>query len=921
MAMKTHYVILFAWLCGYPISGVTAQQRAMDAPRQIQQTAPDAFEQMDASIRQFSRDARFDEASNAADTYIVAAHQRDGIKSISYANALSLKGYVRMMQGAPGAARILFLKALEVYQLAGNDPSSVAASQNNIGQTYFNEGKYDDAEVLYKEALALQETLKPHDPAATLASLFNLGQVQQRREQFVEAELLLRRALSLSEETFPAKDLRLAIALQNLATTLESQRKNKEAEALFRRAVAIRRLAQAADHPELAGALQGLGVNLYRQKKYVEAERSLKEAIEIRRRAPTFQAWLGHNLTDLAQIYILQRRYADAEALIVEALELYGRHLNPTHPDIAEAYFSLAYVWEAEGKLQKALDVSRKASAIHIARNAEVSSAQFQYQSHLRLLWANWELAPASNRHELFEESLTVGQRTTNSVAAVAVSRMTARLAASDPALQAVVRERQDLEGSGGVLERQLIAARASVQTEQVDQLRRAIESNTARLNHIQSDLITRFPEYTNLARPQPLSEASIRQTLGPGDAFVFYAETYDGVFVWCITQDGSNWQRLATDGNELERNISAFRDMITSDASYDFGSAYGLYSQLFGPIERLIDGKSHLYIVPSGPLTSLPFSALITAPTKLRVAASSQTAVYQQAPWFIRRFAFSILPSAANLKALKGLAAGPASRKPLIGFGNPVLGTASRVASAQMSETAANRSGTNKSERKQLGVRRTASIKNFWRGGAVNSDELRKLGPVPATENELKAVAKTLPGSVVYFGGEATETAVKQAKLEDYRIIYFATHALVAGELGAGEPSLVLTLPIVPSQLDDGILTASEISLLKLNADWVVLSACNTSAPGRVGAEALSGLAQAFFYAGARSLLVSHWSVDDIVTAKLMSRTFEAVAKYPTAGRARALQAAMLGVITDPSEKINVRPRYWAAFFAVGTD
>jgi CHAT domain-containing protein len=217
--------------------------------------------------------------------------------------------------------------------------------------------------------------------------------------------------------------------------------------------------------------------------------------------------------------------------------------------------------------------------------------------------------------------------------------------------------------------------------------------------------------------------------------------------------------------------------------------------------------------------------------------------------------------------------------------------------------------------------IRQSASIRSYWRGGSIDAAELRKLGAVPATENELNAVAKTLPGSKVYLRGEATETAVKQANLEDYRILYFATHALVTGELGAGEPALVFSLPQAPTQLDDGLLTASEVSLLKLNADWVVLSACNTGSPGREGAEALSGLAQAFFYAGARSLLVSHWSVDDIVTAKLMTRTFETVAKWPAAGRARALQVAMLAVIADPSEKINVMPKFWAPFFAVGTD
>ena len=98
---------------------------------------------------------------------------------------------------------------------------------------------------------------------------------------------------------------------------------------------------------------------------------------------------------------------------------------------------------------------------------------------------------------------------------------------------------------------------------------------------------------------------------------------------------------------------------------------------------------------------------------------------------------------------------------------------------------------------------------------------------------------------------------------LADYRVVYFATHGLVAGDVkGLAEPSLALTLPQPPSDIDNGLLTASEVAQLKLDADWVVLSACNTVAGDKPGAEAMSGLARAFFYAGARALLVSHWSV-----------------------------------------------------------
>jgi CHAT domain-containing protein len=144
----------------------------------------------------------------------------------------------------------------------------------------------------------------------------------------------------------------------------------------------------------------------------------------------------------------------------------------------------------------------------------------------------------------------------------------------------------------------------------------------------------------------------------------------------------------------------------------------------------------------------------------------------------------------------------------------------------------------------------------------------------LPETAIEVRRIAEVLKANKnnLKFGADASERTVKNAKLDNYRIVYFATHALVAGEVEKfakvkAEPALALTIPDSPTDLDDGLLTASEAAQLKLNADWVVLSACDTAAEGNPGAESLSGLARAFFYAGARSLVVSHWEVDSEAT------------------------------------------------------
>src|SRR6202043_915332 len=150
-------------------------------------------------------------------------------------------------------------------------------------------------------------------------------------------------------------------------------------------------------------------------------------------------------------------------------------------------------------------------------------------------------------------------------------------------------------------------------------------------------------------------------------------------------------------------------------------------------------------------------------------------------------------------------------------------------------------------------------------------------------------------------------------------RIVYFATHGLVAGDVkGLAEPSLALSIPPKPTDFDDGLLTASEVAELKLNADWVVLSACNTIAGDRPGAEALSGLARAFFYAGARALLVTHWAVDSEAATRLTTSTFDRLKAEPALGRAEALRQAMLAYLNDASSPRNAYPALWGPFALV---
>ena len=199
----------------------------------------------------------------------------------------------------------------------------------------------------------------------------------------------------------------------------------------------------------------------------------------------------------------------------------------------------------------------------------------------------------------------------------------------------------------------------------------------------------------------------------------------------------------------------------------------------------------------------------------------------------------------------------------------------------------------------------------------------IRGLAPLPDTAVEIRRVASALKAGKddIHLGAAVTEQRLRAIPLDQYRVVYFATHGLLPGELRCqSQPALALSPAdrATDDRTRDGLLEASEIAGLTLDADLVVLSACNTGGggSGKLGGESLSGLARAFFQAGTRSVLVSHWQVDSIATTRLMTRTFGHIGKAASRHTARALQQAQLDLLGNSE---TAHPYFWAAFTLVG--
>jgi CHAT domain-containing protein len=419
------------------------------------------------------------------------------------------------------------------------------------------------------------------------------------------------------------------------------------------------------------------------------------------------------------------------------------------------------------------------------------------------------------------------------------------------------------------------------------------------------ADIVKRFPDYLSLAEPEPLSVAETQQLLKPDEALAAILTGPESSLIWVVTRERADWAEIEAGEAALAAQVLALRRGLDpaaqradpAHAGFDLARAYDLYKLLFGRFTPLLAGKKHLLLVPTGPLSSLPFHVLVTEPPRTGLHGAD---ALKSASWLIRRHALSVLPSVQSLSALRKFNAGGIAVKPFFGMGDPVFGHPSW-------------NGGDSAR----GGPAPVTLATAYRNGLADLRPLQGLTPLPETAGELRAVARTLGASEkdIYLRDAATETRVKTVHLKDYRVLHFATHGLVAGDLsGLNEPALVLTLPPKATEADDGLLTASEVSTLQLDADWVVLSACNTASAERAGADALSGLARAFFFAGARALLVSHWAVNSEAAVDLTTRTFAALARTPALGRAQAFQRAMLSLIDEGQP-----PAYWAPFVIVG--
>ena len=876
--------------------------------------------------------------------------------------ALVLKETNRLSEAEP-----LYRRALAIDEKTfWPDHPKVANRLSNLALVLYDTNRLSEAEPLTRRALAIDEKTFGPEHANVATHLNNLALLLRATNRLSEAEPLMRRALVIDEKSLGPEHPKVVNRLSNLALVLKETNRLSEAEPLYRRALAIDEKTFGPDHPKVAIPLNNLALLLKDSNRQSEAEDLMRRALVIDEKSlgPEHPR-VAIRLSNLGMLQALNKRLDEAEPLMRRALAIDEKTFGPEHPKFAIRLSNLAVLSAERGDWMEAAALGRRAKPSLTARkggNADdgdglgksaVATDAWSLRMHARA-----QYRAGADDAVLREEGFELAQWALQTGAADALSQMSVRFGTRAGPLAQLVRERQDLIGHRQDELRRLDVAAGRADAKAAEAARLTITQMDQRLNAIDARLATEFPDLTQLANPKPLSIAATQALLGPTEALVLFLDVPDfgtlprESLIWVVTKNDARWRSIPRGTGALSDRVAALRcglDQAAWDGDgahrcngllggaftrddaragralpFDLVQAYELYQALFGHVQDLISDK-HLLIVPSGALSALPFHVLVTQSPA--AVAAFDAASYGNAAWLAKRHAVTVLPSVASLKALRQFAKTSRATRPFIGFGNPLLlgpdGNDRRAWDRQNCD-----GPVAPVQVASRGVR--SAMPKFFRSGYADVEQVRAQYPLPETTDELCAVAQAIGAtqSEVYLGDKASELTVKalsaNGELATARVVHFATHGLLAGETemlasSKAEPALILTPPKIASEQDDGLLTASEIAQLKLDADWVVLSACNTAAgeTDKPSAEALSGLARAFFYAGARALLVSHWAVNSDATVKLITTAFDELKADPKIGRAEALRRSMLGSIANGGGYAH--PANWAPFVLVG--
>jgi CHAT domain-containing protein len=827
-------------------------------------------------------------------------------------------------------------------------------------------GRFDEAERVARAALASEERAIPrYDEMAVVSrvALFPRGQMERsaeflrgelamallRQGRLAEAEVEQRRGLLNLLGRYGHYSPEVAGAVSRLALIVQEQGRFGDAETLGTAAVDIlENTGSGAGSSSLASALNAVASAQADREHWVDARATFEKSLsQVATDDDTRGRFLNGNLV-FGLVQLKTGNASQALAVMRRAANGRRQRLGERHYDTAEARGFLAMTLVANGKREEALQEFRAAVPILVQASRQADDddnnagardrrRQLILESYMGLL------ADTERTQEAAAESFRLADAARGQSVQRALAAASARTTLTDPALADLARREQDAQKQIGALEGLLSNVLGSPPDQQdaaaVQSLRARVDQLRTARAAVREEIERRFPEYANLIDPRPASVEQARAALRPGEALVTTYVGADRSFVWALARTGPvafaavplGEGQIGAAVKDLRRSLDPNASTIGDIPEFDVALANRLYTALLAPVAAGWQDARSLLVVPHRALGQLPFGLLVSEATSLRPDGEGRAlfANYKTVPFLVRKVAITQLPSVASLATLRALPPGRSGRKAFAGFGDPWFSpqeaAEARAEQGQPTQVAS----ASQADLLTRGIR--LSRRAVPKTESANSADLAQLPRLPETADEVRAIALALnadPAKDVFLGAQATEHQVRTMSLIDRRVVMFATHGLLPGDLdGLTQPALALSAPSVAAGGGDGFLTMDKILGLKLDADWVVLSACNTASGDGAGVEAVSGLGRAFFYAGARAVLVANWPVETGSAKLLTTDTFRRQATDSTLSRAVALQQAMLGMIdgnglVDAQQKTvfsYAHPIFWAPFSLVG--
>ena len=820
-------------------------------------------------------------------------------------------------------------------------------------------GQFGDAEAAYRLAeqrkrAGMKGVLDSDNPPAETvllqaidANVLSQGRMKARQGRLAEAEADARRALLSRLKDTGKYNAQTPRYVMGLAGILVEQGRYAEAEQLARVAIDINQTVGIADDSQSMVQVlsQFAGILNLQGKRKEAADEFDRIDRAIARWEPQRRQVFELNPSRILSLYAsgqLDAGIAAAEALVKQQTARVGE----SHFDTASARGTLAVGLMRAGRDQEAAREFKAAIPVMIAasrENADDDNTTLVAARTLRLqnTVENYFMLLAretGTTGQIGEETFALADAIRGHAVQQALAASSARAAARDPVLAELVRKEQDLakqlNAQLGTLNNVLSLPSAERDDKGVQAINASINALRATRNKARQEINQRFPAYADLVSPKSPSVAEIRAAMTDGEAMLSFYFGQSGSFVWAVPKTGAvAFATIKASSGEIESKIRKLREalepqaaMISDIPPFDLKLAHEIYSLLLQPVESGWKPAKNLIVVTNGALGLLPLSLLPTAPAKVAPDDDPLFAGYRSVAWLARSHAVTTVPSAAALRTLRQLPPGKPNRGELVAFGDPYFNRDQQTEADQDgARIAVADVGGNVTRGVPLKRRSSPKLEG------VDSAELGLLPRLPDTAEELKSIALALqadPSKVLYLGKSATEQTVKTMNLSGFKVLAFATHGLVPGELnGLTQPALALSSPVVTGDQGDGLLTMEEILGLRLDADWVVLSACNTGAGAGAGAEAASGLGRAFFYAGTRALLVTNWSVHSQSARQLVTDLFKRQADDPKLGRSEALRQAMMSLVDGPgyldaqgnTEFAYAHPLFWAPYTIIG--